>query len=94
VKPSKQERQAYERWKRDVPPPTDGQMKQLLVERLHRDNRTEAEEITVDVAQGVAVLGGSVSDARVKDAASREAWATPGVVDVKNELRVVRDEDA
>jgi osmotically-inducible protein OsmY len=38
-------------------------------------------------------LGGRVANVRARDAATREAWATEGVVDVKNELRVVNDGD-
>lgn len=77
---------AYESWKNDVPPPTDGQMKTIIIDRLHTNPLTKDDDIQVDVKQSVVILGGAVSSVQSKRAAGDEASSTPGVVDVRNEL--------
>jgi osmotically-inducible protein OsmY len=71
------------------PDPTDADIKSVLVERLRDNPRTANETIKVDVKQRVVVLGGDVSSTLAKRAAGDDAWDTPGVSDVSNQLVVV-----
>lgn len=71
------------------PPPTDGEVKSMVVDQLRENPLTKPYEIKVDVKQSVVVLGGDVSSTLAKRAAGDDAWDTPGVVDVSNQLRVV-----
>jgi osmotically-inducible protein OsmY len=73
--------------------PTDGQIKSMVVDRLRENPYTEDDYIKVDVAQRVVVLGGSVSSWRAKRAAGDDAWDTPGVVDVSNQLEIAGGTD-
>lgn len=74
----------------DAPPPapTDGDIKSMVVDRLRENEYTKAHDLQVDVKQGVVVLGGEVSSSLAKRAAGDDAWDTPGVVDVSNQLAV------
>jgi hypothetical protein len=67
--------------------PSDGQIKSAVVERLKENPYTKDDTIKVDVKQRVVVLGGDVSSWLAKRAAGDDAWDTPGVVDVSNQLR-------
>ncbi len=69
--------------------PTDGEIKATVVERLHNNPKTADDQIRVDVKQGV-ILGGTVSNWVAKRAAGDDAWDTPGVVDVSNQLSPAR----
>lgn len=66
--------------------PTDGEIKSVVVDRLRENPFTKDDEIRVDVKQGVVILGGEVSSWVAKRAAGDDAWDTPGVVDVSNQL--------
>lgn len=73
----------------DVPwpiQPSDGEIKAIVVERLRENPHTKDSELRVDVKQGVVVLGGEVPSWVAKRAAGDDAWDTPGVVDVSNQL--------
>lgn len=70
------------------PPPTDGEIKSTIVDRLRDNPFTEPFDIKVDVKQSVVVLGGEVGSTIAKRAAGDDAWDTPGVVDVSNQLEV------
>ena len=74
-----------------VPPqkPTDGEIKSMVVDQLRGNPRTKKDEITVDVKRNVVILTGEVSSALAKRAAGDDAWDTPGVADVSNQLTVV-----
>lgn len=74
-----------------LPEPTDGDIKAEVVDRLRDNPRTKDDDIRVDVAQAVVVLGGEVSSTLAKRAAGDDAWDTPGVVDVSNQLRMRRN---
>jgi len=50
------------------------------------NEHTKDDDIKVDVEQGVVILGGEVSSWLAKRAAGDDAWDTPGVVDVSNQL--------
>lgn len=86
-----EERYYYSWWGANVetPPTSDRDIKKLVVERLKTNGRTKDEDIRVDVKQHVVVLGGDVSSWLAKRAAGDDAWDTPGVVDVSNQIRVV-----
>lgn len=74
--------------------PSDGEIKSNVVERLKYNTHTKDDKIKVDVKQRVVILGGDVSSWRAKRAAGDDAWDTPGVVDVSNQLRLAADDDA
>lgn len=83
------DRYYYNWWEGPVPPghPTDREIKSTVVERLKANARTKDEDIRVDVKQAVVILGGEVSSGLAKRAAGDDAWDTPGVVDVSNQLK-------
>ncbi len=72
----------------EAPPPTDHDIKSMLVDRLNQNPHTKDEEIRVDVEHNVVVLSGLVSSSVAKRAAGDDAWDTRGVVDVSNQLEV------
>jgi len=79
----------YYGWYDEIPVvPTDGEIKAVVVDRLREDPYTKDDEIRVDVKQAVVVLGGEVSSSLAKRAAGDDAWDTPGVADVSNQLVV------
>ncbi|CAN5626689.1 hypothetical protein BH24ACT26_BH24ACT26_03010 [soil metagenome] len=84
----------YYGWYDQLPPvePSDGDIKSRLVDRLRENPRTKDDDIRVDVEHRVAVLSGDVSSTVAKRAAGDDAWDTPGVVDVSNQLRVPSDQ--
>ncbi len=80
----------YYGWYDDVPsaPPSDREIKSQLVDRLRENQHTTDDDIRVDVEQRVAILTGEVSSVVAKRAAGDDAWDTPGVADVSNQLVV------
>ncbi len=66
--------------------PTDGDIKAIIVDRLRENPHTKESDIKVDVKQGVVILGGEVPSWVAKRAAGDDAWDTPGVIDVSNQL--------
>ncbi len=75
----------------DVPAdavPSDREMKSALVHRLNENLYTQNAQIKVDVEHRVIVLGGQVESPAARRAAVDDAWDTPGVVDVSNQLVV------
>lgn len=60
----------------------------MVVDRLRENTFTKDHDIKVDVKQSVVVLGGDVGSTLAKRAAGDDAWDTPGVVDVSNQLHV------
>jgi osmotically-inducible protein OsmY len=80
----------YYGWQ-DVPSsklPSDREMKSVLVDRLNENIYTQDARIKVEVDHRVVVLGGEVDSPIVKRVAGDDAWDTPGVVDVSNQLVV------
>jgi osmotically-inducible protein OsmY len=80
----------YYGWQ-DVPSdtlPSDREMKSVLVDRLHENIFTQDARIKVEIDDRVVVLGGEVDSPIAKRAAGDDAWDTPGVVDVSNQLVV------
>ena len=79
----------YYPWYDEMPhTPTDGEIKAAVVDQLRVNRFTKDEDLKVDVKQGVVILGGTVRTALAKRAAGDDAWDTPGVVDVSNQLVV------
>ncbi|MFP5319813.1 MAG: BON domain-containing protein [Acidimicrobiia bacterium] len=76
----------------DVEPgePTDRDIKSMVVDQLRENPCTRDDDITVDVKRDVVILTGEVSTSLAKRAAGDDAWDTPGVVDVSNQLTVRR----
>lgn len=70
------------------PKPTDGEIKSMVVDQLRTNVRTKEDDITVDVKRNVVILTGDVSSTLAKRAAGDDAWDTPGVIDVSNQLKV------
>jgi len=68
--------------------PTDADIKAMVVDRLRENPLTKDHDLKVDVKQHVVILGGGVSSSLAKRAAGDDAWDTPGVVDVSNQLVV------
>jgi CBS domain-containing protein len=82
----------YYDWYNQTPydtPPTDGEIKAIVVERLRDNIYTKDCKLRVDVKRGVVILSGDVPSTLAKRAAGDDAWDTPGVVDVSNQLMVV-----
>jgi len=80
----------YYGWYGALPPtePTDGDIKAMVVDRLGIDPATKDDAIRIDVKRNVVILTGDVSTTLAKRAAGDDAWDTPGVVDVSNQLAV------
>jgi CBS domain-containing protein len=70
------------------PKPTDGWIKSAVVDQLRVNPFTKDEELRVDVKRGVVILQGAVGSRLAKRAAGDDAWDTPGVTDVSNQLEV------
>jgi osmotically-inducible protein OsmY len=66
--------------------PSDADIKKAVVDRLRENPQTKGCDIKVDVKQKVVVLGGEVPTWVAKRAAGDDAWDTPGVADVSNQL--------
>jgi CBS domain-containing protein len=69
-------------------PPSDGDIKSQVVDRLRVNTHTKDHDLRVDVKAGVVILQGVVGSRLAKRAAGDDAWDTPGVVDVSNQLEV------
>jgi osmotically-inducible protein OsmY len=69
--------------------PTDGEIRLFLLDQLRDDRFTRTQSIRVRVADGVVTLDGVVTSSLARRAADDDAWATPGVRDVNNHVRVV-----
>ncbi|HTQ02556.1 MAG TPA: BON domain-containing protein [Polyangiaceae bacterium] len=67
---------------------TDNQIAKAIRDAAALDPRVESAGLTVDVAKGIATLGGTVGSVQAKNAAESLAHNTVGVVDVKDELAV------
>lgn len=57
---------------------------------LDKDPLVDSGEVQVLARRGVVTLAGAVGGQTESDAAEEDAWATPGVRDVRNELAVTR----
>ncbi|CCF85691.1 BON domain-containing protein [Nitrolancea hollandica] len=57
--------------------------------RLVSDTWVDATNIRINIHRGVVTLTGTVPSLFQKRMAGDDAWDTPGVIDVRNDLRIV-----
>lgn len=69
-----------------------GDVRHHIVEALHRDADLDAHHVSVDIAEGVATLYGTVTSWQQRDTAERAAAHTAGVIRVLNRI-IVRPRD-
>ncbi|HZD58902.1 MAG TPA: BON domain-containing protein [Anaerolineae bacterium] len=67
---------------------SDEEIRRDIDEALRRDVLVDETNITVEVANGIAILNGSVATMAEKNAAESDAWLTPGITDVINNIVV------
>ena len=72
-----------------LPVVDDESLKKHLSQTLAQNPRTRRCRLSIEVINGVVYLAGSVATATEKRLAEHEAWATPGVRDIKNKIEVV-----
>ena len=80
----------YYGWQ-DVPRdvlPGDRELRSVLVDRLKENIFTQDARIRVEVDHRVVVLGGEFDSPIARRVAGDDAWDTPGVLDVSNQLMV------
>jgi osmotically-inducible protein OsmY len=63
-------------------------VKEKIEQALIRSARTDADRITVDVEGSTVTLRGTVRSFAEKEEALRAAWQAPGVISVKNQIKV------
>jgi osmotically-inducible protein OsmY len=63
-------------------------VKEKIEQALIRSAKTDADRITVDVEGSTVTLRGTVHSFAEKEEAERAAWQAPGVISVKNQIRV------
>jgi hypothetical protein len=71
-----------------APAETDARLALAVAERLRRRLVPGAYRIVVEVQNGVVIIDGTVDYADLRSLVTDEVWATPGVFDVSNRLRV------
>jgi len=80
--------QALESEATPLVPRSDGEILADIVRSLELDPWVNEQGVDAHVSQGVATLEGEVDVLNEKRAAGDDAWDTPGVLDVNNNLRV------
>jgi osmotically-inducible protein OsmY len=66
----------------------DEKIKKDIVDRLYRDKRVDAADVTVRVSEGKAVLNGTVPSLTTALAAEEDSYGVEGVIFVENRLSV------
>jgi len=69
---------------------SDAEIQEDVKAAMRYDSWVDANQVNVDVNDGVVTLTGTVDSWREKRAAGDDAWDTLGVVDVNNDLQVKR----
>ena len=84
------ENRYYYEWYEQDPPGerSDMEIKQDLLDRLRSGPYESRLDIDVTVEKGVVILTGRAASIVAKRAAGDDAWDTPGVTDVSNQLVV------
>ena len=67
----------------------DDQIRKNVVDKLVWDGRVEASDIRVEVSDGQVTIFGNVPNYTAKRAVWDQAWSTPGVVSVNDQIRVI-----
>jgi len=71
--------------------PSDEQISSMIYDALDADPLVPPDsDIKVDVKEGVVTLTGTVPNRMAKHAAGDDAWWVPGVLDVHNNVQIVR----
>jgi osmotically-inducible protein OsmY len=85
------ENRYYYEWYEQEPPNerSDMEIKQDLLDRLRTGPYEDQLDIDVDVKKGVVILTGEARSTVAKRAAGDDAWDTPGVKDVSNQIVVM-----
>jgi osmotically-inducible protein OsmY len=76
----------------EINPPeqdSDEELRDNLQVILGKDMLVDPSRFQLEVANGVVTLRGAVASAVTREAAEKDCWYTPGVVDVINELAVL-----
>jgi len=68
--------------------PDDGKIASDVQSKFSQDSGLSSKQLTVQSANGVVTLGGSVDNDAQREAASRQAASVPGVKEVVNNLQV------
>ena len=63
-------------------------VRQRIVQALHRSADLDARHVAIDVSEGVATLSGLVTTWQQRETAERAAAGAPGITRVKNEILV------
>ena len=86
------ENRYYYEWYEQEPPSerSDMEIKQDLLDRLRTGPYEQQLDIDVDVKKGVVILTGKALTPVAKRASGDDAWDTPGVTDVSNQILVDR----
>lgn len=71
---------------------SDDEIRSEILRSLELDSWVNEQDISVQVSDGVVTLEGQVDVMNEKRAAGDDAWETPGVKDVDNNLRVSKME--
>jgi osmotically-inducible protein OsmY len=66
----------------------DEEIRDSIKNNMFWDSWVDSNKVNVGVDHGVVTLTGTVDSWREKRAAGDDAWDTPGVVDVDNDLKV------
>jgi osmotically-inducible protein OsmY len=66
----------------------DREIRAFLLDRLRENPVTRWQDVRVGVERSEVTLSGAVSSPFARRAAEDDAWATPGVTEVHNHLRV------
>ncbi|MEA2071699.1 MAG: BON domain-containing protein [Asgard group archaeon] len=67
---------------------TEENIKKNVVDQLYWDDRVDASKIDIDVTGKEVTLKGSVPSYNAREAAVLDAWETPGVSAVHNEIEI------
>jgi osmotically-inducible protein OsmY len=66
----------------------DEELKDNLTTIMEKDFLVDPKKFRIEVREGVVTLRGQVGSEIEKDAAEKDCWYTPGVIDVVNQLQV------
>lgn len=66
---------------------SDEELKDNLITIMEKDVLVDPKKFRIDVRQAHITLSGSVGSETERDAAERDCWYTPGVLDVTNDLQ-------
>jgi osmotically-inducible protein OsmY len=66
---------------------SDDELKDNLITIMEKDVLVDPKKFRIDVRQSRITLSGHVDSETERDAAERDCWYTPGVLDVTNNLR-------